>query len=150
MEGEDMFPATPNTPPPLHEHVAISEDQAKKAREILAELADGIEGGATLLTQGYDVIAYAGVLTDDNVTELAGKADSLWLVGSDRPAREVICFGSIVYLETEERHNLGLYSMHVKGGLVLVIGWPVEISLTQLRAEAQDAAVKLRRLLAEE
>lgn len=144
-----MFPETPKDPPPLHERVAISDAQAKKAKEILSEVAEGLEGSAAVLAQGYTVIAVAGVLEDDNATQLAEKADGLWLVGANRPAREIIRFESTVYLEKDERHNLGLYSIHVMGGVVLAIGWPVEISLTQLRAEAHDAVAKLRRLLAE-
>ena len=60
------------------------------------------------------------------------------------------CNENVVYLEKEERHNLGLYSIHITGAVVLVIGWPVEISLTQLRSEAYEAPGRLRRLLAEE
>jgi hypothetical protein len=144
-----MFPETPNTPPPLNQHVAVSEEQANRAKEVLAALAEGLEGAAVLLIQGFNIIAYAGVLTDDNMAKLAEIADSIWIQGADRPAREVIRFENIVYLEKDERHNLGLYSIHVVGGIVLVVGWPVNISLTQLRAEAQDAAAKLRRTFEE-
>jgi hypothetical protein len=145
-----MFPATPTTPPPLNEHVAISDEQKKKAKEALADLAEGLEGSAVLLIQGFTIITFAGALTDDNVATLAETADSIWIQGADRPAREVVRFENVVYLEKDERHNLALYSIHVVGGVVLVIGWPVEISLTQLRAEAHDTVARLRRIFEEE
>lgn len=145
-----MFPATPSVPPPLSERVAISEEQVKKAKEVVISFGGGLEGAAVLLTQMRDVVAYSGVLSDENVTKLAETADAIWWANQESPAREVIRFEDVIYLEKEERHNLGLYSIHVMGALVLVIGWPVEVSLTQLRAEAYDAVARLRLLLTEE
>lgn len=143
--------ALPDEPPPLHERLAVSEQQVEKTQTILDGLSQALDTLPAVLSQDGDVISYAGTDNPAVVEHIAKLAGRIWNEGATRPARELIRFEeeTIDDEETAERANLLLYSAHIEGAITLTIGWEMSISLTQIRAEVVNVKGKLARVFQE-
>lgn len=137
----------PKNPPPLHELVAASSQQVSAAQKTLGQLSHALEGAPVLLSQDGAVVGYAGIQEQVAAEKMARMAARAWREGATRPAREYIHFDEETIGSEEDRANLLMYSVHLAGALTLTIGWGAGISLTQLRAETEDALIDLRRSL---
>lgn len=141
----------PDTPPPLHDRLDVSEQQAQQVQQILNDLSTSLDSLPVVLSQDGDVIASAGTDNDTVIGRIARLAGRVWNEGATRLARELIRFEeeTIGDEEAEERVNLLLYSAHIAGAVTLTIGWEMAISLTQMRAEVADVKDRLARILLE-
>src|SRR5574341_1689092 len=134
----------PDSPPPLRERLAISQEQNEEAQRILETLAGALDLPA-ILSQDGDVIAHAGNDNQVVIERLARLAGRVWTEGATRVARELIRFEeeTIGDDDSPERVNLMLYSAHITGAMTLTIGWDISTSLTQVRAEISDTREQL-------
>lgn len=134
----------PDSPPPLRERLAISQEQIEEAQRILDTLAGALDLPA-ILSQDGDVIAHAGTDNQVVIERMARLAGRVWTEGATRVARELIRFEeeTIGDDDSPERVNLMLYSAHITGAMTLTIGWDISTSLTQVRAEIADTRDQL-------
>jgi hypothetical protein len=141
----------PDEPPPLHERLAVSEQQVEKTQTILDGLSQALDTLPAVLSQDGDVISYAGTDNPAVVEHIAKLAGRIWNEGATRPARELIRFEeeTIDSEEATERANLLLYSAHIEGAITLTIGWEMSVSLTQIRAEVVNVKTELARVFQE-
>ncbi len=136
------------TPPPLDQRIALSNQQIEQIGKVMTSLTRDLDGLPVLVSQQGELISAAGAPTPEVTERLTRVTERLWRDGGRHSAREVIRFEE-ESIEEVERANYVLYSVHIAGAVTLTVGWQLSVSLTQVRAEVQDAKEQLTRIFEE-